>query len=66
MNKHKSNLRGIGLQFFGMTKLDAQQKNKEAILQRFADAVKENDAEGFNQAFSDLAENNQQSLHMEL
>lgn len=62
MRKNKSKLAGIGLQFFGMKNLDAQQQERKEILQRFADAVKENNTEGFNQAFGDLADSIQQSV----
>lgn len=61
----KSILRGIGLQFFAMENLDVIKQKRDAILQRMAEAAKDNDTESFQQAFSDLAESIQESVRGE-
>lgn len=45
-----------------MKNLDALQQDRIDIMQRMAEATKENDADGFSQAFGDLADSIQQAL----
>lgn len=59
MNMHKNK---IGIQFFAMQNLDQIQQDRTAILQRMADATRNNDTEAFTAAFGDLASNIEQGL----
>ncbi|MBR2132901.1 MAG: phage major capsid protein [Oscillospiraceae bacterium] len=52
----RNDLKRIGLQFFGMTNLDTMQAARTEIMQRMADAVRDNNTEAFTQAWSDLAD----------
>lgn len=52
----KNRLNNIGLQFFAMKNLDVVQQQKNEIMQRMADAARENDAEKFSQAWGELAD----------
>ena len=52
----------IGIQTFAMQNLDQVQQDRTAILQRMADATRNNDAEAFSAAFGDLASNIEQGL----
>ena len=53
MNKH---LKNIGLQFFAMKSEDIMQRERTEIMQRMADATRNNDTEAFTQAWADMAE----------
>lgn len=53
MNKY---LKSIGLQFFAMRSEDIIQQQRTAIMQRMADATRNNDTEAFTQAWVELAD----------
>ena len=52
----------IGIQTFAMQNLDQIQQDRTAILQRMAEATRNNDTEVFSAAFGDLASNIEQGL----
>lgn len=59
-------IKRTGLQFFAMQNLDDLQERRNQILQRMAEATRDNDAEAFSAAFSELAEAIQERLSGEI
>lgn len=64
MNKYM-NIKHIGLQFFGMQSEDLVQQQRTAIMQRMADATRDNDPEAFTQAWVELSDQIAQNIRAE-
>ncbi len=64
MNKYM-NLKHIGLQFFGMKSEDLVQQQRTAIMQRMADATRNNDPEAFTQAWVELSDQIAENIRAE-
>lgn len=64
MNKHM-NIKHIGLQFFGMQSEDLVQQQRTSIMQRMADATRNNDPEAFTQAWVELSDQIAQNIRAE-
>lgn len=62
MNKK---IRNIGLQFFAMQSEDLVQQKRTEIMQRMADATRDNNAEAFTQAWLELSDQIAQNLRAE-
>ena len=64
MNKYLST-KHIGLQFFGMQSEDLVQQQRTAIMQRMADATRDNDPEAFTKAWVELSDQIAQNIRAE-
>lgn len=63
--KNSKNIKPIGLQFFAMQSEDLIQQQRTAIMQRMADATRNNDTAAFTQAWVELAEQIAQNIRSE-